>query len=421
MFGRELVIAILSALVLPALTWARGQGSDFYFLSPNGMATHLGMQDRRSEVVSDVDVHADLVYQRVGKKLRAKTFGGKTLWTIDAPSDDGRYFFDSGSGVLSITQNLGDWWLGLDPKTGKEVFRKARIEESRTLRWPPDIETMRDSQRHRYCLSDVDGKPQQLHKFDQQTGKLVWQIKLPDKVRQYGDLLFASVGIVRFENGTYCFHPENGAELTEVPTEPKTTRQIFWHEDGVFHLSTDEPATLTAYDPATGKTKWSVKDLKDAFDLVGPYAHQRLLCRGQGVLHVIDTKAGKLLTSIKSFAYPRGVFQAKDTIVAYYTDPKYHVESFELPSGKMSWSRSHGSYNSPVALWNDRVMIVEPAKNAKRREQQPPPVSVVSLKDGKELWRWQVPPFKGFYDNVWASVRATQSGFVVTRTWRVLD
>ena len=86
--------------------------------------------------------------------------------------------------------------------------------------------------------------------------------------------------------------------MTEIPTDPKSTRQIFFHADGVFHLSTGPSATLTVYEPGTWKRLWSVKDLTGVSEMAGPYAHHRLLCKADDALFVIDTKQQKLLAKI---------------------------------------------------------------------------------------------------------------------------
>ena len=48
-------------------------------------------------------------------------------------------------------------------------------------------------------------------------------------------------------------------------------------------------------------------------------------------------------------------------------------------------------------------------------------VTALSLKDGKENWRWNAPPPGPSVDSIWAEITPCRSGFVVAREWIAFD
>ena len=236
-------------------------------------------------------------------------------------------------------------------------------------------------------------------------------------------------GLIRFEKGLYCFNPETGAELTDIPADPKSTRQIFFHADGVFHLSTGVSATLTVYEPGTWKRLWSVKDLAGVSEMVGPYVHRRLLCKSDDALFVIDTKQQKLLAKISPPQFKgegSWYWQTEKKVLVLsqgMQGVKDKLSCFALPADKLLWSRDAGfDREEGLAIRGEVVLTAEPEKAPPNVRGVAPPVVAVSLEEGKEIWRWQVPQLeKQFADYVYLRLEACPSGFIVTRTWIVLD
>jgi outer membrane protein assembly factor BamB len=287
----------------------------------------------------------------------------------------------------------------------------------------PRINYTSDDNTFRYFLSD-EQKPHQLNKVDLRTGKTVWQKQLPDKTLQLGELWYVTPGVIRWAEAFYCFNPETGAQIPQIPSDLKATRQVFFQEDGVFHLSAGSPAVLTVYDPKTWKKLWSVEGLAGADEMVAPYAHGRLLCKAENALQVIDTKKQKQLAKITDDQLKLDYcfcYQTETAVLILCQRPaKDTLSCYSLPAGKLLWSRATGPAAAEiVAIQGDRVVMVGPTA---QQGKLAPPVVAFSLKDGKELWQWQVPQLANqFYDSLYARVEACKSGFVVTRTWLVLD
>ena len=108
---------------------------------------------------------------------------------------------------------------------------------------------------------------------------------------------------------------------------------------------------------------------------------------------------------------------------------KDKLSCFALPAGKLLWSREAGSdREESIAIRGELVLMAEPNPPKKAGPVPPnlrgvaPPVVAVSLEEGKEIWSWRVPQLeKQFADSVHLRLEACPSGFIVTRTWIVLD
>ncbi len=408
---------------------ARGMGHDFFLVDPDGkLIRQLGSSDSHKEAKDWVDGTTEMVYRWDGKKLHGLDFAGKELWSYVPPTALSWHTnFDSASGVLSLSRYDEDWWVGLEPKTGKELCHTKRIDMVEPTGGLPRLYESSGAAAYRYFLSREE-QPHFVNKVDLRTGKLVWKKQLPAKTRDYGDLFYITHGVIRWVDDLYCFDPATGAEVTKVPTDLlKDTRQIFFHGDGVFHLSEGLSPTLTVYEPGTWKPLWSVKELTVASKMVGPYAHNRLLCMADNALFVIDTKQQKLLAKLAplDFLDKYGFcYQTKDAILVLNQAAKNKLTCFSVPSGKVSWSRETGPVAQDiVAIRKDQVVFVEPGPAPMAGgKTMAPPVVAVSLDTGKELWHWPVPQLENqFYDSLSVRVEACSSGFIVTRTWLVLD
>jgi len=428
-------VALLAAgwlLSYPAPTWARGMGHEFFLLAPDGkLVRQLGSRDFHKEALDWVDGKTEMVYRWDGKKLLGLDFAGKQLWTYAPPTAlNWHTNFDSASGVLYVARYGADWQVGLEPKTGKELYKtNFSVSDMVPLTGGlPGLYESADTAAFRYFLSRED-EPHFVKKVDQRTGKIVWRKQLPAKTQMYGDLFSVTHGVIRWVKGLYFFDPATGAEVKEIPTDPKATRQVFFHSDGVFHLSGGPSPTLTVYEPGTWKPQWSVEELTGVTQMVGPYAHHRLLCRSDKAVFVIDTKQQKLLAKLAPLDFKDDYgfcYQTKDAVLVLTQAGKNTLTCYSVPAGKVQWSRPTGPVGEDiVAVRQDQVLFVEkgPApKMGKAGKPQAPPVTAVSLDSGEELWRWQVPQLdQHFADSLHVRVEACASGFIVTRTWLVLD
>lgn len=429
--------ALLAAgwlLFFPALSLGRGMGHDFFLLSPEGkLICQLGSQYSKTRAMDWVDSKNELVYRWDSKKLNGTDFAAKQLWTYTPPTGLGWHTgMDGGSGVLTLIRVEDNWRAGIDPKTGKELYRIALEDAVPPSTSMPAIEESSGASGYQYYLGR-DGPPHHLIKLDLRTGKHSWKKALPAKIQQFGELRYVANGSIRWEKGLYCFDPDTGTELTQIPTDFKGTRQVFFHPDGVFHLSKDSPAVLTVYEPKTWKKLWSIEGLAGVYEMAAPFNYGRLLCKADNTLYVIDTKQQKLLAKIShdqiKFDYSFCYQTEKSLLVLCQGEKKNTLACWSLPLGKILWSRTTGPVDAKsVAIHGDRVVVVEPNAMLKagpgvpQGRQLAPPLTALSLEDGKEIWRWQVPQLANhFYDSLHANVEACKSGFIVTRTWIVLD
>jgi outer membrane protein assembly factor BamB len=422
--------ALATLLSVPSAGWARGMGHDYFLVSPEGkLIRQLGTCYFRETPMDWVDDARELVYRFDGEKLHGISFAGKHLWSYAPPSAlNWHTNLDSRSGVLAISRYDADWRVGLEPKTGKQLYRVPKEDAVAPVGSYRPLEESSGSPAFRYFLGGQE-KPHELKKLDLRTGKLVWNKQLPAKTGNLGDLQSVTHGVIRFEKGLYCFDPETGAELTEIPTDPKSTRQIFFHADGVFHLSTGPSATLTVYEPGAWKRSWSVKDLTGVTEMVGPYLHRRLLCKADNALFVIDTTQQKLLAKISPPQFKGegcSCFQTEKHVLVLSQGrerAKDQLLCFALPEGKLLWSRETGAGRAEsIAIRGDLVLMADLKNALPKRGAVVPPVVAASLEEGKERWSWQPPQLeKQFADSVYLRLEACPSGFIVTRTWIVLD
>lgn len=431
MMGLVTVATLL--LSLPSAAGARGMGHDYFLVSPEGkLVRQLGSSNFKNSALDWVDGATELVYRWDAEKLHGISFAGKRLWSYALPTPlNWHTSLDSKSGVLAITKYGDDWRVGLEPKTGKELYRIPLEDAVAPVGSLRSLEQSNGATAFRYFLGGTQ-KPHQLKKLDLRTGQQVWERQLPAKTSTLGDLQYVGHGVIRFVDGDYYFDPDTGAELTKIPTDPKTTRQIFFHAEGVFHLSTGPSANLTVYEPGAWKRLWTVKDLAGVKEMAGPYAHQRLLCKSDDALLVIDTRQQKLLARISPPQFKgesASFFQTGKNVLVLCPGleaVKDKLSCFALPAGKLLWSREAGAGGAEViAVRGDVVLMSQPKvadKTKPERRGFVPPVVAVSLEGGKELWRWQVPQMEEqFADYVQLRLEACPSGFIVTRTWIVLD
>lgn len=429
------LVAVATLFCLPSAGWARGMGHDYFLVSPEGKLLHqLGSCYFREPDLDWVDGAAELVYRWDGETLHGNSFAGKRLWSYSPPTALSWHTnLDSKSGVLAITKFGSDWRVALDRKSGKELYRiplEDAVSAERSLR---GLEESSAAAAFHYFLGG-EKKPHQLKKLDLRTGKLAWEKKLPAKTSKLGPLLYVGHGVIRFADGFHYFDPETGAEVTQIPTDAKSTRQISFLTDGVFHLSTGPSATLTVFEPGTWKQLWSVKDLTGVWEMAGPYAHQRLLCKADDALFVIDTKEQKLLAKLSPPQFQGEncwCYQTQKNVLVLCPGRgrvKGRLSCFALPAGKLLWSREAAAgHEEDIAIRGDVVLMVDPnpAKKepaAAKLRGLAPPVLAVSLEGGKDLWSLQSPQLQmQFADSVHLRLEACPAGFIVTRTWIVLD
>jgi outer membrane protein assembly factor BamB len=234
-----------------------------------------------------------------------------------------------------------------------------------------------------------------------------------------------TAGVVRWAEGFYCFDPETGTEITKIPTDLKATRQIFFNADGVFRLGTGPSPTLTVYEPGTWKELWSVKDLQGVWEMAAPYAHGRLVCKADDTLFVIDTKQKKVVAKITPPKFDPSYCPIRQTehavVVLCRGKKKNTLACFAVPGGKLLWSReTNSAHEDAIAVREKLVVSTQPDPATKKG--LPATLVAVSVDEGKESWRWQVPQLANkFYDYAEVHLEACASGFIVTRTWIVLD
>src|SRR5215212_5035627 len=119
------LLTVATMLCLPSPIWARGMGHDYFLVSPEGkLIRQLGTCYFRETPMDWVDGAAELVYRFDGEKLHGISFAGKQLWTYAPPSAlNWHTNLDSRSGVLAISRYDSDWRVGLEPQTGKQLYR----------------------------------------------------------------------------------------------------------------------------------------------------------------------------------------------------------------------------------------------------------------------------------------------------------
>jgi hypothetical protein len=150
-----MLLAIGLPFYLPTPASARGMGHDFFLLSPDGkLVRQLGSRYSNETILDWVDGASELVFHWDGKKLSGSTFAGKHVWDYVPPGPlDLHTNFSSSGGVLSFQRYGGNWWVGLDLKTGKVLFNIDKLNRAQPDKSDPAIDYASDNREFRYFLT----------------------------------------------------------------------------------------------------------------------------------------------------------------------------------------------------------------------------------------------------------------------------
>src|SRR5262245_21133343 len=180
-----IVLVFACCFLVPPAAQARGVGTDYFLLSPDGKL----LWQHHWERAGHVDPQAELVYRVRGVQLTATPFGKRDpLWSVPSPLKEGDFrawysaTWQSGPGIVVLISP--EAIHGLDSKTGAKKYSFA-ISKYETLRlrnylqpgcplWFPDEP---HSERYRYLARRAE--PAGIARFDLWRGKLTWERELP--------------------------------------------------------------------------------------------------------------------------------------------------------------------------------------------------------------------------------------------------
>jgi hypothetical protein len=430
-----IVLLFACCFLIPRPAQARGAGTDYFLLSPDGKLLWQHRWDRADHV----DYQAELVYRLRDGQLTATPFGKREpLWSVPSPLREGDFrawysaAWQSGPGIVVLISP--DAIHGLDSKTGEKKYSFA-IAKYETLRLrnylqpgsPLRSEGEPRSERYRYLVTRT--QPAGIARFDLWQGKLTWERELPAMDGGRTEVGACVPGVVEFSLGEgrfrhLFFDETTGAPLTKLPTAADQALQIVRGDGVLFHLSKDRAPTLTAFDTGRQKALWSIADLAGVDRFIGDHQHDRLLCAAARDLLVIDTRQKRVVSRI-AVSGP-STFSIAATKSALLMEDQGELRSIEPATGKTLWKVEAfvkpGSAVSfcvpdPEAKEQDRFLVVKPP--VEKNERVLGVVEARSLKDGSAAWSWPVPYVFG--DSTSIHVQACRSGYLVQRHWLVLD
>jgi hypothetical protein len=129
-----IVLMFACCFLIPRAVQARGSGTDYYMLSPDGKLLWQHRWDRADHV----DLQAELVYRIREGQLTATPFGKRDpLWSVPSPLREGDFrawysaAWESGGGIVVLISP--EAIHGLDSKTGAKKY-SFDIDKYETLR-----------------------------------------------------------------------------------------------------------------------------------------------------------------------------------------------------------------------------------------------------------------------------------------------
>src|SRR5262245_47727595 len=304
-----IVLMFACCFLSPRASQARGVGTDYFLLSPDGKL----LWRHHWEQTGHLDLQAELVYRIRGDRLTATPFGKREpLWSVESPLREGEFgawysaAWHSGPGIVVLISPRAIH--GLDSKTGAKQY-SFDISKYETLRLRNYVQPgcpLRNSdeprsERYRYLAKR--GQPAGIARFDLWQGKLTWERELPAMDGGKMEVGACVPGVVEFSLGEgrfrhLFFDETTGAPLTKLPTAPDQALEIARSDGVLFHLSKDKAPTLTAFDTGTQKALWSIADLAGVEGFIGGHQHNRLLCAAGKELLVIDTLQKRIASRI---------------------------------------------------------------------------------------------------------------------------
>jgi hypothetical protein len=428
-------VLVAGALVMPQAVQARGTGTDYFLLSPAGKLIWEYRWDR----FDHVDAEAEQVYRIRGEFLTATPFGQREpLWKIRSPVAQGELrgwdsaAWQSGPGLVALITARAIYAWDSKTGTGKYTFPIAGY---RTLRLRDFLQRgvagtstwERRSDRYRYLAKQT--QPLSIAKFDVWQGKLLWERSLLAASTRGKEVGAVIPGVAEIFLGSgqfdYVYFNDNTGELlTKLPTAPGQALQILIDDGVLYHLSKDKTPTLTAFDCGTQKALWSIANLAGVQRFVDGPKDGRLLCAADNELLVIDTRQKRIQSRI-AVSGPHS-FSCEQTEAALLLEDQGALLSINPAAGRTKWKvagfAKPGSVISfcmpyPKAQRQDQFIVVKPAPEGKERVLGI--VEARSLKDGKAAWSWAVPYVFG--DRTSIHVSSCRSGYLVQRSWHVLD
>jgi outer membrane protein assembly factor BamB len=429
-----IVFAVGLLILLPSGAQARGTGLNYFLLSPEGKLIWQ-YEWSRADLV---DVEAELVYRVHGGELTATAFGQREpVWKVKSPlaeadflrryscgwhcgpsivcliSDTAIYAFDSKSGTAKYTIPIGPY-----DALGVRDFLQRTVAP--TAPWEPR------SNRYRYLAKQT--KPLGIAKFDLLQGKFLWEKALPPVDAEKMEVGAVVPGVVEIALGNgdlryFFFNDGSGELLTKLPIETDKSLQVSVGDGLLYHLSKDKTPTLTAFDIAAQKPVWNILGLVGVDRFVGTHQHGRLLCAGGKELLVIDTQQKRIVARFpvsgpNTFTFDQSASNLliEDQGSLCLIDPQTGKEKWRMNDFVKSGSGVSFCLTGATAKDEDRFIVVTPPKGQGRMLGV---VEARSLKDGKVAWSWNVPYIFG--DSTSIHVTACRSGFLVKRSWLVLD
>ena len=430
-----IVLVFACCFLFPGAAQARGFGTDYFLLSPDGKLIWQYHWDRTDYV----DLQAELVYRVRDGQLTATPFGKRDpLWSVPSPLREGDFrawhssAWQTGPGIVVLIS--AEAIHCLDNATGekKYSFASAKYETLRLRNYLQPGSPLRTDGEHppeRYRYLATKAQPVRIARFDLWQGKLTWERALP----ALGDgkmVVGACVpGVAEVDLGQgafrYVFFDEaTGEPLTKLPTAADQAMQIVRGDGVLFHLSKDKAPTLTAFDTAAQKPLWSIADLAGVEGIIDGYQYDRLLCTAAKELLVIDTRQKRVVSRIavsgpntSNIAATKSALLLEDQGDLRSIDPatgktQWKVEAFVKPGSIVSFG-----VPGPEAAEQGRFLVVKPP--TEKNERVLGIVEARSLKDGSAAWNWPVPSVFG--DSTSIHVQVCRSGYLVQRHWHVLD
>jgi outer membrane protein assembly factor BamB len=427
-------VLVMGAFLLPQMIQARGTGTDYYLLSPAGKL----VGQYRWEWRDHVDAEAELIYRVRGEFMTATPLGQKEpLWKIKSPLAEADWLrssaaWQSGPGLVALVTTKAIH--AFDSKTGAAKYTFP-IDKYETLRLrdflqrgvaAPSLWEQR-SDRYRYLAKQ--SQPFSITKFDVWQGKFLWERNLGAAGARGKEVGAVIPGVAEIVLGSgkfdYMFFDDRTGELlTKLPTGPEQALQVLIDDGVMYHLSKDRKPTLTAFDCGTQKALWSIADLAGVERFVSGDKHGRLLCAAEKQLLVIDTRQKRVQARI-AVTGP-GSFNFEQTETALFLADQGSLLSIDPTTGKTRWKIAEFAKSGfgislcvphPKAQEQDQFIVVMPPPDGKERVLGI--VEARSQKDGKAAWSWAVPYVWG--DRTLIHVSACRSGYLVQRSWLILD